>query len=249
MRRTVSQRSVRPTLPRTSEPVAITAALLALCALLAGPLACTPDQAPEAEAQAEPARAADFVWPTGPRPSVTLHIEGYGDIEIELYRELAPITVDNFLKLAAEGFYDGTTFHRVIADFMIQGGDPLSRDDDPKNDGYGDPGYTIPDEQNAAPHVRGALSMANKGRPDTGGSQFFIIQQDARYLDGQHTVFGRVVAGLEVVDRIASTETDLNGRWGKRHRPLEHIVLSGTTVGRIGETAGRAPAKSPPPKG
>jgi len=179
----------------------------------------------ETGSQVQATPAPDFAWPTGPHPRALFHIENQGVILLELYPELAPETVDNFIELARAGFYDGTTFHRVLPGFMIQGGDPNSRDRDPGNDGDGGPGYTVPDEFSPAPHRRGTVSMANTGRPNSGGSQFFIVQGDARHLDGQHTVFGRVAAGIEVADAIAATETDLHGRWGKPNRPLEDIVI------------------------
>jgi len=125
----------------------------------------------------------------------------HGAIELELFDEDAPKTVENFRKLATDGFYDGVIFHRVIKDFMIQGGDPTGT-------GSGGPGYTFEDEFNDNKVERGALAMANAG-PNTNGSQFFIVTTDAApWLDGKHTVFGRVTAGMEVVDSIEATDTD-----------------------------------------
>jgi len=125
----------------------------------------------------------------------------HGAIELELYDEDAPKTVENFRKLAADGFYDGVSFHRVIRDFMIQGGDPTGT-------GSGGPGYTFEDEFNEHKIERGALAMANAG-PNTNGSQFFIVTTDAApWLDGKHTVFGRVTAGMEAVDSIEGTDTN-----------------------------------------
>jgi cyclophilin family peptidyl-prolyl cis-trans isomerase len=136
----------------------------------------------------------------------------HGPIELELFDEDAPKTVENFLKLARDGFYDGVTFHRVIADFMIQGGDPTGT-------GSGGPGYTFEDEINQHKVERGALAMANAG-PDTNGSQFFIVTTEAApWLDGKHTVFGRVTAGMETVDSIEAVETDA------RDRPREPVVI------------------------
>jgi cyclophilin family peptidyl-prolyl cis-trans isomerase len=124
-----------------------------------------------------------------------------GQIELELAPEEAPKTVENFTRLAGEGFYDGLTFHRVIPDFMIQGGDP-------KGDGTGGPGYTFDDESNQLRVERGAVAMANSG-PNTNGSQFFIVTADAcPWLDGKHTVFGRVTEGQDVVDRISKVDRD-----------------------------------------
>ena len=125
----------------------------------------------------------------------------HGAIELELFDEDAPKTVENFRKLAADGFYDGVIFHRVIKDFMIQGGDPTGT-------GSGGPGYTFEDEFNEHKVERGALAMANAG-PNTNGSQFFIVTTDAApWLDGKHTVFGRVTAGMEAVDSIEGTDTN-----------------------------------------
>jgi len=135
-----------------------------------------------------------------------------GTIAIELFDEDAPQTVANFRKLAGEGFYDGISFHRVIKDFMIQGGCP-------QGTGTGGPGYTFEDEINQHKIVRGALAMANAG-PNTNGSQFFIVTTDAApWLDGKHTVFGRVSDGMEAVDSIEGQPTD------QRDRPLEPVVI------------------------
>jgi peptidyl-prolyl cis-trans isomerase B (cyclophilin B) len=131
-----------------------------------------------------------------------------GTIELELFSEDAPKTVENFRKLASDGFYDGIIFHRVIRDFMIQGGCP-------QGTGTGGPGYTFEDEINQHKIVRGALAMANAG-PNTNGSQFFIVTTDAApWLDGKHTVFGRVTAGMDTVDAIEETPT------GAGDRPLD----------------------------
>jgi peptidyl-prolyl cis-trans isomerase B (cyclophilin B) len=169
--------------------------------------------------------AAEFTWPEGPRDTAVIEVEGRGSIHIALYPEIAPNTVDNFTKLAREGFYDGTTFHRVIRVFMIQGGDPNSKDDLPNNDGGGGPGYTIEDEFSQAPQQRGVLSMANSGRVDSAGSQFFILHRDTLHLNGRYTAFGRVTEGMDVVDAIAEVETDQHGRWGPKDRPLENVVI------------------------
>lgn len=133
-----------------------------------------------------------------------------GDIKIELFDNDAPKTVANFVKLAKENFYDGTRFHRVIKNFMIQGGDPNSKDNDWSNDGMGGPGYKFEDEINANKLVRGVLAMANAG-PNTNGSQFFIVTtQETPWLDGKHTAFGRVVGGMDVVDKIEALQTFAN---------------------------------------
>ena len=135
-----------------------------------------------------------------------------GDVELELFPAEAPKTVENFTKLASDGFYDGLVFHRVIPDFMIQGGCP-------QGTGSGGPGYQFEDEFNAHKVERGALAMANSG-PNTNGSQFFIVTADAcPWLDGKHTVFGNVTAGQDVIDRISSAERD------GRDRPLSPITI------------------------
>jgi cyclophilin family peptidyl-prolyl cis-trans isomerase len=148
----------------------------------------------------------------------TMHTN-HGPIEIELFDDDAPKTVENFRKLAGDGFYDGVIFHRVIKDFMVQGGDPTGT-------GTGGPGYTFEDEFNQHRIVRGALAMANAG-PNTNGSQFFIVTTDAApWLDGKHTVFGQVTSGMETVDAIEGLPT------GARDKPnddalIERIELDG----------------------
>jgi peptidyl-prolyl cis-trans isomerase B (cyclophilin B) len=150
--------------------------------------------------------------------SATMHTN-HGVIELELFDDDAPKTVENFRKLAADGFYDGVIFHRVIKDFMIQGGDPTGT-------GTGGPGYTFEDEFNANKVERGALAMANAG-PNTNGSQFFIVTTDAApWLDGKHTVFGRVSGGMDVVDSIEGTETD-SGDKPVSDAVIERIELPG----------------------
>jgi cyclophilin family peptidyl-prolyl cis-trans isomerase len=143
--------------------------------------------------------------------AATIHTN-HGPIAIELFEDDAPKTVANFTKLAGEGFYDGVIFHRVIPDFMIQGGDPTGT-------GSGGPGYTFEDEFNDKKVVRGALAMANAG-PNTNGSQFFIVTTEAAsWLDGKHTVFGRVTDGMDVVNEISALETDA------RDRPRTDVVI------------------------
>ena len=143
--------------------------------------------------------------------AATIHTN-HGPIEVELFDEDAPKTVENFRALAGDGFYDGVVFHRVIKDFMIQGGDPTGT-------GTGGPGYTFEDEINDRKVVRGALAMANAG-PNTNGSQFFIVTTDeAPWLDGKHTVFGRVASGMDAVDSIESSETNPGDR------PTQDVVI------------------------
>ena len=131
-----------------------------------------------------------------------------GDIELELQNDIAPGHVKNFKDLAEKGFYDGTTFHRVIPGFMIQGGDPNTKSDDRSTHGMGGPGYTIKAEFSSTPHTRGVLSMARSQDPDSAGSQFFVVVKDSSFLDNQYTVFGRVTKGMEVVDKIVSVPRD-----------------------------------------
>ena len=151
-------------------------------------------------------------------PIVTIKIKNMGDIRAELYPEVAPITVENFIKLAGSGFYNGLTFHRIIPGFMIQGGDP-------EGTGMGGPGYSIKGEfmSNGVPnglnHTRGVLSMARSMMPDSAGSQFFIMHEDAPHLDGEYAAFGKVIEGIEVVDKVASVKTDYNDR------PLEPVII------------------------
>jgi peptidyl-prolyl cis-trans isomerase B (cyclophilin B) len=141
----------------------------------------------------------------------------HGDIEFELFDDDAPKTVENFRKLAGEGFYDGLTFHRVISDFMIQGGCP-------RGDGTGGPGYTFEDEFNDHPVVRGALAMANAG-PNTNGSQFFIVTAEAcPWLDGKHTVFGQVSNGMNVVEQISALPVD------QSDHPREPVTVKRVTL-------------------
>ncbi|RKZ49302.1 MAG: peptidylprolyl isomerase [Gammaproteobacteria bacterium] len=132
----------------------------------------------------------------------------YGDIVLKLFPEVAPGHVENYLKLVKSGFYDGTTFHRVIPGFMIQGGDPNSKDTNRSKHGTGGPGYAIDAEFNNKPHVRGTLSMARSRDPDSAGSQFFIVVKKSSFLDNQYTVFGEVISGMDVVDKIVSQKRD-----------------------------------------
>jgi cyclophilin family peptidyl-prolyl cis-trans isomerase len=148
--------------------------------------------------------------------NATLHTN-HGAIAVELFDEDAPKTVENFLKLSRDGFYDGVIFHRVIPDFMIQGGDPTGT-------GSGGPGYAFEDEFNDHKVERGALAMANAG-PSTNGSQFFVVTtQAAPWLDGKHTVFGRVTEGMDAVDSISAVETDSNDK------PREPVTIERVEV-------------------
>ena len=156
-------------------------------------------------------------------PVITIQMKDGGVMKAELYPEIAPITVKNFVDLAAKGFYNGLIFHRVIPGFMIQGGDP-------QGTGMGGPGYTIKGEfsangvRNDLKHTRGVLSMARAMDPDSAGSQFFIMHENSPHLDGQYAAFGKVIEGIEVVDKIASVKTDYNDR------PYEDQVIEFMTV-------------------
>jgi peptidyl-prolyl cis-trans isomerase B (cyclophilin B) len=145
----------------------------------------------------------------------------FGDIQVEFYGDKSPNTVSNFIKLSQQGFYNSTKFHRVIPNFMIQGGDPNSRDDDWSNDGMGGPGYQFDDEFNNEKLVRGSLAMANSG-PNTNGSQFFIVTLAATpWLDGKHVNFGHVTKGMDVVDKIEALP-----RNGNDHPTTDAVVKS-----------------------
>ena len=155
---------------------------------------------------------------------LTLHTN-HGTIAVELFDDDAPKTVENFRRLAGEGFYDDLVFHRVIRDFMVQGGDP-------DGTGRGGPGYTFEDELNDHKVVRGALAMANSG-PDTNGSQFFIVTaKQAPWLDGKHTVFGQVTAGMEAVDAIEAQPT------GAQDRPVEDCKIERVELKGVGDGEG-----------
>ncbi|MBA3046839.1 peptidylprolyl isomerase [Patescibacteria group bacterium] len=143
----------------------------------------------------------------------------FGDIKVEFYGQESPLTVNNFLNLAKIGFYNNTKFHRVMKDFMIQGGDPNSKDDDWSNDGTGGPGYSFQDEFNSHKLVRGSLAMANSG-PNTNGSQFFIVTSEATpWLDNKHTNFGYVVEGMDIVEKIEAVEVN------EQDHPIEDVVV------------------------
>ncbi|MCE5193943.1 MAG: peptidylprolyl isomerase [Nitrospiraceae bacterium] len=147
-----------------------------------------------------------------------------GKIELRFFPDAAPNHVSNFITLAKKGFYDGTTFHRVIPGFMIQGGDPNSKNPDKSTHGMGGPGYTVKAEFNDKQHKKGVLSMARSGHPDSAGSQFFICAADAFFLDRQYTAFGEVVSGMDVVDKIVNQPRDA------RDNPLDRIDIKVSIV-------------------
>lgn len=230
---------------RPTQPLRRSAAAL-LIGLLVAAFGCGVESRQERIARAEALQEAEsaaqewvensrFRWPADGRTRevAALRIAGRGEIRIALYPELAPKNVENFEKLAREGFYDGTTFHRVIPGFMIQGGDPNTRNEDPSDDGYGGPGYKVADEFSEALHLRGTVSMANMGSPDSGGSQFFIVQKGSPNLDGNYTVIGKVISGMDVVDQVIRVERDYTGRWGPTDRPLEDIVIEQVEIDTV----------------
>lgn len=160
-------------------------------------------------------------------PIVTIEMKEGGTIQLELYPDVAPNTVNNFISLVKQGFYDGLTFHRIIEGFMIQGGDPVGT-------GTGGPDYNIAGEfalndfENTLSHDPGVISMARSQHPDSAGSQFFIMHKKATHLDGAYAAFGKVIEGMEVVDKLAATETD----WSDM--PLVPIVMEKVTVNTFG---------------
>lgn len=154
--------------------------------------------------------------------AVTSKGQPIGDIVLKFFPDVASGHVANFIKLSKEGFYDGTTFHRVIPGFMIQGGDPNSKSPDRSSHGMGGPGYKVKAEFNSTPHKRGIVSMARANDPDSAGSQFFICVADANFLDWQYTVFGEVVSGMDVADKIVGMKRD------GRDNPLERAEMTVT---------------------
>ena len=188
--------------------------LAILLALLALP-SCEAEPPPEAAPPQVPEKAV-------------IRMAAGGEIHVRFFTDKAPGHVANFKKLAASHYYDGTTFHRVIPAFMIQGGDHLSKDDDPSNDGTGTPDYVIAAEFNDVAHRRGIVAMARRSEPNSAGAQFYIMVADnprwRQVLDGQYTVFGEVSQGMDVVVRIVAVDRDL------RDRPLENQVISSVSI-------------------
>ncbi len=162
---------------------------------------------------------------TAPAEEHAILKTSYGEITLAFWSEVAPKTVENFKKLAREGFYDGTAFHRIIKGFMIQGGCPNTKAGAKGMPGTGGPGYTIKAEFNAKPHVRGVISMARSQHPDSAGCQFFICHGDARFLDRQYTAFGQVVKGDDVLERVATVPTGFGGGGGEKSTPAERIAI------------------------
>jgi peptidyl-prolyl cis-trans isomerase B (cyclophilin B) len=153
-----------------------------------------------------------------------------GELVVEFWPEVAPLTVANFKKLASEGFYDGTAFHRIVKGFMIQGGDPLTKDENAQERwGTGGPGHKVKAEFNEKPHVRGVLSMARSQNPDSAGSQFFICLADARFLDRQYTAFGRLILGDDVLTKIGDTPTT-RSNGGEASKPTKRIGVESVKI-------------------
>lgn len=185
--------------------------------MLIGLLACVAFSV----ASLESVMAADMA----PKTSRAIIKTKFGDIEIEFYPDVAPRHVENFIKLAKDGFYNGTIFHRVIPGFMIQGGDPNTKDTLKKETyGQGGPGHNVKAEFNDIPHKRGIVSMARAADPDSAGSQFFIVVEDSRFLDRKYSVFGQVKKGIGVADKIVNLPRD------ERDNPKERVEMTITIV-------------------
>ena len=205
------------------------AVFLALIVCLLGFSACadetgTPENTvPQSEQTTDKPETEETTVANGENPIITITMQNGGVIKVELYPDVAPNTVNNFISLAQKGFYDGLIFHRVIPGFMIQGGDPEGM-------GYGGPGYAIKGEfsangfENELAHTRGVISMARSSAPDSAGSQFFIMVEDAPHLDGEYAAFGKVIEGMDVVDEIVAADTDANDK------PYDDQIMQTVTV-------------------
>jgi peptidyl-prolyl cis-trans isomerase B (cyclophilin B) len=204
-----------------------TAATLVTGAFLAGiALAQAPTPKPPA-APAAPKKETSMptAEKSGAKKDVAVIKTSMGTIVFELLPDVAPKMVDNFKDLAKSGFYNGTTFHRVINTFMIQGGDPLSKDNDPSNDGTGSGPRKMPAEFSTKySHVRGMVSTARASDPNSGSCQFFIVVKDSAFLDNQYTIFGRVLEGMDVADAISNVPKDRNDR------PLKNVTMDSVTI-------------------
>jgi peptidyl-prolyl cis-trans isomerase B (cyclophilin B) len=153
----------------------------------------------------------------------------YGEMTIGFWPDVAPKTVENFKKLARDGFYNGTAFHRIMKGFMIQGGCPNTKANATGTPGTGDPGYKVKAEFNEKPHVRGVISMARSSHPDSAGCQFFICHGDARFLDRQYTAFGELVKGDDVLEKIANVPTK-SGGGGEKSTPIDRVAVESVTI-------------------
>ena len=223
-------------------------AFLTAALLLIGALGCnlrTDKTEAEPEMPASEAPAAEITEPakestskpeeetTMKNPIATITMQDGSVMKLELYPDMAPNTVKNFISLANAGFYDGLTFHRIYAGFMIQGGDPLGN-------GSGDPGYSIKGEftangvNNTLSHKRGVISMARAQDPDSAGSQFFIMHADGDFLDGQYAAFGMLIEGFDTLDAVATTPTTYNPYTGEKSVPLDPVVIASIRVDTFG---------------
>ena len=154
----------------------------------------------------------------------------YGKMVVEFFEKDAPKTAANFQKLAKQGFYNGTTFHRIVKGFMIQGGDPLSKEPGNANVGTGGPGYQIAAEFNTNKHVLGVISMARSADPDSAGSQFFICLGEASFLDGKYTAFGRLISGVDVLEKLGDVPTRMDRSGREKSVPEERVVIERVTI-------------------
>ncbi len=187
-------------------------------------------KAPAAKA-AKPASKAMKPAPNGASDEVAVLDTSKGRMVVEFWEKDAPLTVANFKKLARQGYYDGTGFHRIIKGFMIQGGDPKSKSPNASDLGTGGPGYTINDEFNDHPHVKGVLSMANTGTPNSAGSQFFVVHGTASSLDHHYTGFGHLIAGMDVLEKIANSPTGPNPSMpGENSKPMDWTTLKSVKI-------------------
>ena len=191
--------------------------LAALALVLAACSETTEEKKPDVATQADGSGSVS-------EEIAVIEVKDLGTITLEFYPSRAPNHVEKFKKLAREGFYDGTKFHRIIPGFMIQGGDPNTKGDDVQTWGTGGPGYEIDGEFNDAPHLRGTLSMARSQDPNSAGSQFFICVDRSSFLDGQYTVFGKVLEGMDVVDELVNSARDGNDR------PNEDVVVESIRI-------------------
>ena len=215
----------------------------ALSLLVAG-AAYAEDMAGKAPAAAKPAVKPVAKAKATPKVNEVAVMEtSKGRMVVEFWDKDAPATVANFKKLARQGFYDGTGFHRILKGFMIQGGDPNSKNPSAPNLGSGGPGYNINDEFNSHSHVKGVLSMANTGTPNSAGSQFFVMHGTAPHLDGHYTAFGHLISGMDVLDKIANSPTGPNPSMpGENSKPMEWTTLKSVKV--MSKSAYQAMAKT-----
>ena len=226
-------------------PALLPLALLLACIACGDPPPAPATAAPEVKA---PSEALAKLEP-GPRDVAVMDLGELGTVRMELFPELAPQTVARFIELAESGFYDGTYFHRVIPGFMIQGGDPNTKNLDPRDDGRGNSGVRLPDEFSDYPHQRGTLSMANTGYSSSSSCQFFIVHEDAPNLDGRFTAFGRVVEGMETVDAVTALEIDTYGRYGPVNRPYpKSAVVESLRIERASGATAATPAGGAQPE-